>query len=195
MRRITWWLLSTVAAVVLLFSYRTSAGTGVLRVDTAAVAAAPGIVDDPTATPSASSTAATSSQSSTPSRSSTPSQGSTSSRSSRPSQGSTTAPRKTTTATPSKSVLVNGTVSQTRWGPVQVQVRITNRKIVSVTAIQHPNDNPRDEEINAYALPQLEQMVLSAQSANIDTVSGATVTSDGYLSSLQAALDSANFTG
>ena len=55
----------------------------------------------------------------------------------------------------------------------------------------YPNENGRDQEINAYALPVLRQETLDAQSANIDTVSGATVTSDGYIESLQAALDAA----
>ena len=56
----------------------------------------------------------------------------------------------------------------------------------------YPTGNGRDQEINAYALPILTQETLQAQSANIDSVSGATVTSDGYLQSLQAALDAAH---
>jgi uncharacterized protein with FMN-binding domain len=60
-----------------------------------------------------------------------------------------------------------------------------------VSVLQSPNGNPRDQEINAYALPILVQESLDAQSANIDMVSGATVTSDGYLQSLQGALDKA----
>jgi uncharacterized protein with FMN-binding domain len=91
--------------------------------------------------------------------------------------------------------VVNGSVVQTRWGPVQVQVHITDRKITEVTALQIPNGNRRDVEINAYAVPQLRAEVLAAQSAKIDAVSGATVTSDGYVRSLQAALDKAHFTG
>ena len=53
--------------------------------------------------------------------------------------------------------------------------------------------NSRDDEINAYAVPQLRSEVLTAQSASIDAVSGATVTSGGYVESLQAALDAAHF--
>src|SRR5256886_2810941 len=92
-------------------------------------------------------------------------------------------------------LVVNGTVAQTRWGPVQVRVRISGGRIVEVTTIQVPDGNRQDEEINAYAVPQLKQETLDAQSANVDTVSGATVTSDGYRESLQAALDAAHFTG
>jgi uncharacterized protein with FMN-binding domain len=86
-------------------------------------------------------------------------------------------------------------VAQTRWGPVQVQVRIGGGKITDVTALQIPNGNRRDLEINSYAVPQLRSEALTAQSAAIDVVSGATVTSEGYINSLQAALDSAHFKG
>ncbi|MFI6406603.1 FMN-binding protein [Streptomyces sp. NPDC050548] len=86
---------------------------------------------------------------------------------------------------------VTGETAQTRWGPVQVKITVTNGKITDVTAVQSPSDNPRDQEINSYALPQLKSEALAAQSASIDTVSGATYTSDGYRQSLQSALDSA----
>lgn len=86
---------------------------------------------------------------------------------------------------------VTGNTVQTRWGPVQVKVTIKNGKITDVTAVQYPSDNPRDQEINQYALPQLRTEALAAQSASIDTVSGATYTSQGYQQSLQSALDSA----
>jgi uncharacterized protein with FMN-binding domain len=93
------------------------------------------------------------------------------------------------------NLVVNGTVAQTRWGPVQVQVRISGGKITDVKTLQQPTGNRRDYEINSYAVPQLRSAVLAAQSANVDVVSGATVTSEGYLESLQAALDSAHFKG
>lgn len=84
-----------------------------------------------------------------------------------------------------------GSVAQTRWGPVQVQITVSNGKIIKATVLQQPNGNRKDEEINAYALPTLIQDTLVAQSAEIDMVSGATVTSEGYLESLQSALDKA----
>ncbi len=84
-----------------------------------------------------------------------------------------------------------GSVAQTRWGPVQVQITVSNGKIIKATVLQQPNGNRKDEEINAYALPTLIQDTLDAQSAEIDMVSGATVTSEGYLESLQSALDKA----
>jgi uncharacterized protein with FMN-binding domain len=75
---------------------------------------------------------------------------------------------------------------------VQVAITVSNGKISDVAVPVYPNGNGRDQEINAYALPILRQETLSAQSANINTVSGATVTSDGYLQSLQSALDAAH---
>ncbi|MGW5282014.1 FMN-binding protein [Streptomyces collinus] len=86
---------------------------------------------------------------------------------------------------------VTGNTVQTRWGPVQVRVTIRSGRLTEVTAVQYPQDNPRDQEINGYALPQLRREALAAQSADIDMVSGATYTSTGYKQSLQSALDSA----
>jgi uncharacterized protein with FMN-binding domain len=157
MRRITFALMSTLAAVILLFSYRTSTR------GTAAVAGgnAPGIVSGGTS-------------------------------SSAPPSAGTGTTGGTGTGT-GKATVVNGSVAQTRWGPVQVRVTITGGKITDVQALQYPNGNNRDAEINSYALPQLHDQAIAAQSARIDGVSGATVTTDGYTSSLQSALDAANF--
>jgi uncharacterized protein with FMN-binding domain len=95
------------------------------------------------------------------------------------------------TTAPASARTVTGPVAQTRWGPVQVQVTVAGGKLSDVSVLQYPNGNPRDQQINAYALPILVQESLDAQSADIDMVSGATVTSDGYLQSLQGALDKA----
>ena len=108
-----------------------------------------------------------------------------------PSTTSTTAPSpssaaKTTTAT------YAGSVAQTRWGPVQVQITVTGGKVVAADVLQVPSGNRRDQEINAVAVPILNAEAVQAGSAQIDTVSGATVTSNGYVESLQAALDSAH---
>ncbi|MGW5769851.1 FMN-binding protein [Streptomyces longwoodensis] len=86
---------------------------------------------------------------------------------------------------------VTGESVQTRWGPVQVRVTVADGKLTDVTAVAYPQDNPRDQQINSYALPELRSEALRAQSADIDTVSGATYTSDGYRESLQSALDAA----
>jgi hypothetical protein len=94
-----------------------------------------------------------------------------------------------TTAASSRTV--TGPVVQTRWGPVQVEVTVKGGRLSDISVLQQPNGNPRDQQINAYALPILVQETLDAQSAEIDMVSGATVTSDGYRQSLQGALDEA----
>jgi uncharacterized protein with FMN-binding domain len=75
---------------------------------------------------------------------------------------------------------------------VQVRLEISGGTIKQVDVVQYPNGNPRDAEINSYALPILVRETTDAQSANIDMISGATVTSTGYVQSLQSALDKAN---
>jgi uncharacterized protein with FMN-binding domain len=92
----------------------------------------------------------------------------------------------------SSGATVTGQVAQTRWGPVQVQITTDSSGTISaVDVVQYPSGNHEDEQINSYALPVLVQSTLDAQSADIDMVSGATVTSEGYLQSLQSALDQA----
>ncbi|MGW2570153.1 FMN-binding protein [Streptomyces sp. NPDC001537] len=94
-------------------------------------------------------------------------------------------------AAPTGTKTVTGDTVQTRWGPVQVRITLKNGRLTEVTAVTYPTDNPRDQEINSFALPRLRSEALQAQSADIDTVSGATYTSEGYRQSLQSALDSA----
>lgn len=87
---------------------------------------------------------------------------------------------------------VTGAAANTRYGPVQVQLTVTGGRITSANAIRYPSESGRDRQINSFAVPELNAAVLSAQSAGIDTVSGATYTSDGYRQSLQSALDAAH---
>lgn len=86
--------------------------------------------------------------------------------------------------------LVGNTID-TEQGPVQVQITMTGTTITDVTMLQYPNGGGRDQEINSFALPQLVQQALAVQSADIDMVSGATYTSEGFIQSLQSALDQA----
>ncbi|MGQ5638723.1 MULTISPECIES: FMN-binding protein [unclassified Streptomyces] len=111
--------------------------------------------------------------------------------SSAPSSGSGSSSGSSSGSKSGVSKTATGDTVQTRWGPVQVRVTIKSGKLTDVTAVQYPQDNPRDQEINSYALPQLRREALAAQSADIDMVSGATYTSTGYQQSLQSALDSA----
>jgi uncharacterized protein with FMN-binding domain len=85
-----------------------------------------------------------------------------------------------------------GAVVQTRFGAVQVQITVQSGKITDVTALQLTDAERKSIQISNRAAPLLRTEVLAAQSADVQTISGATVTSDAYLSSLQAALDAAN---
>jgi uncharacterized protein with FMN-binding domain len=138
MRRITLWGLSTVAALVLLFSYRTSTvGPAGGQYATLASNGADALRD----------------------------------------AGARTYP---------------GSVVQTRRGPVQVSIVIIDRRIADIAVPISPTDSDRSRDLNARALPLLREQALEAQSADIDSVSGATITSDAYRESLQAAIDAAH---
>jgi len=164
MKRITLWVLSTVTTVVLLFGYHTSTSGPMASTTLAPIEAS-----------------ASSGSSST--RSDTGSTGSGS--------GSDPTTQSSPSTTASQSSTVTGDVAMTRWGPVQVELTIAGGSITDVSVVQYPSGNREDEQINSYALPILTQQTIDTQSANIDMISGATVTSMGYLESLQSALDQA----
>jgi len=86
----------------------------------------------------------------------------------------------------------DGSVVATRFGDVQVRLVESGGKIMDVQALQLPFDRSRSLEISQFVEPILHDEVLQAQSARIDTVSGATYTSEAYSVSLQAALDRAH---
>jgi uncharacterized protein with FMN-binding domain len=87
---------------------------------------------------------------------------------------------------------VNGDVVDTPYGPVQVAVVFSGTRIVDVRTLRTPSDAYRSVGIAAQATPILRQEMLTAQSARVDMVSGATYTSGGYLQSAQYAIDHAN---
>lgn len=82
-----------------------------------------------------------------------------------------------------------GKPANTRWGTVQVKITVQNGQIVSASAPVSPHGAQRSVEINKYAIPILNRETTEAGSAKIDAVSGATVTSGGYVKSLQSAID------
>ncbi|MER7468713.1 FMN-binding protein [Streptomyces sp. NPDC097981] len=84
-----------------------------------------------------------------------------------------------------------GAVIDTRYGPVQVAVTMNGGRLTAVEVLQVPDENRRDRTIASYAVPRLTDEAIGAQSADIDAVSGATYTSEGYIRSLQSALDRA----
>ncbi|KOX45680.1 FMN-binding protein [Streptomyces sp. NRRL F-7442] len=86
---------------------------------------------------------------------------------------------------------VTGPTVQTRYGPVQVELTLDGSRITAARAVQSPGGDPRSRQINASAVPVLIKETVQAQSAHLDTVSGATYTSEGYIGSLQSALDQA----
>lgn len=103
----------------------------------------------------------------------------------------TTPPTKAPTATPTKSSAptprqFEGPSVDTQYGPVQVVITVSGGKITAANDAQ-----PAADPIGANAIPRLNQETLTAQSANIQAVSGATFTSDGYIRSLQQAVDQA----
>src|SRR5512139_1648706 len=109
------------------------------------------------------------------------------------STGATSAPAgPASPAKPNAAVkTVTGVAAETRYGPVQLQVVFSGAKITKINVLDYPTESGRDRQINSYALPILNQEAMTAQSAQIDVVSGATYTSDGYAESLQSAIDKA----
>lgn len=114
--------------------------------------------------------------------------------------GTTASPQSGTAATPTPGAASYGTVTgtftgdtiETRYGPVQVAVTLADGRVSGVQVLQVPSENGRDRSIAASAVPKLTKEALAAQNAHIDAVSGATYTSEGYIRSLQSALDQAH---
>ncbi|MHB8342197.1 MAG: FMN-binding protein [Mycobacteriales bacterium] len=110
-----------------------------------------------------------------------------------PSRGSSPTPTKSSTPRPAGTTKTfTGLTEQTPYGPVQVQITTQGKQITDVEALQMPADTYHSQQLSSYAGPQLRQQVLAAQSANIQGVSGATYTSNGYRQSVQSAIDQWN---
>lgn len=86
---------------------------------------------------------------------------------------------------------ITGAVETTMYGPMQVKVTLAGQRITNVSVVQETNDGQESQQIDSFAIPKLNAETLAAQSARIDTVSGASTTSSGYIGSLQSALDQA----
>lgn len=85
----------------------------------------------------------------------------------------------------------NGSVADAFYGNIQVKAVISGGKLTDVQFLQYPNDRPNSVSINQQAMPYLKQEAIQAQSAHVDTVTGATDTSQAFVQSLGAALNSA----
>jgi uncharacterized protein with FMN-binding domain len=86
---------------------------------------------------------------------------------------------------------ITGPVEDMQWGPVQVTIIVKGKRITAVHATA-PIERPRSAFINQQAIPWLRQEVLQAQSANIDIIGGATLTSEAFDLSLQGTLKEAH---
>jgi uncharacterized protein with FMN-binding domain len=179
MRRIVLWAMSTLTVLVLLFSYSTSRSSTVVataetrQVTTSGTSQSSG---GSASGASASDQAVTSSGSSGSGSSSTSSSGSGSS-----SSGASTA-----------ATTVAGDAVMTRFGAVQVQITVANGKITAADVLQVPSEDRHDQMINSRAVPVYNSETVQSQSADIDVLSGATVTWEGYTQSLQSAIDQAH---
>ena len=89
------------------------------------------------------------------------------------------------------SGVFQGNTTQTRWGPVQVEITVTDGQITNVSTLQYPNGDRKSLNISNQVLPWLQQEVLRTQSINITGISGATYTSNGFRTSLASALQKA----
>ena len=87
--------------------------------------------------------------------------------------------------------IYKGPAVSSTWGPVQVIITLKGKKITNVKAVVHPPEPP-SQAIESHALPILKSEVLKAQSAKINAVSGATITSTAYIKSLKGALKKAH---
>ncbi|KNH15447.1 FMN-binding protein [Arthrobacter sp. ZBG10] len=109
-----------------------------------------------------------------------------------PDSATTKGTTKGTTSGTTAAGTFTGADVQTRLGSVQVQITVAGGTITDVTALHLTDDDRKSIQISNRAAPVLRSEVLAAQSADVQTVSGATVTSGAYLTSLQAAIDAAN---
>jgi uncharacterized protein with FMN-binding domain len=204
MRRITTWLLGTISALVLLFSYHTSTdatpATSVVAQGDDGTASDgttdSGSSDSGSASDSGSSGSGSSGDSGSSGSGSSGDAGSSGSGASSGSSGGSSSSSGSSggssSSSSSSSKTYTGDAVSTRYGDVQVRIRVKNGKVTSAKVTQVPWGNGRDQQINSYAVPVLNQEAVASQSASIDMVSGATYTSQGYIGSLQSALDQAH---
>ena len=163
MRRALLAVAATVAMVVGLLHYKSGSVPKSLRI--ANVGAQP--ESSPSSPPAAGASPATGSGGSSPDAGGTPAAGSGGTRT------------------------IAGPVEENRFGPVQVQIQVSGRRITSVKTLELPADRARSAYISSVAGPILTQEALQAQNASIHSVSGASYTSDSFAQSLQAALTQA----
>ena len=179
MKRIATWVFATIGGIALLFTYKTSteavpARSFVPPALGAHAATAPKTAHSPAHTGSPSSNA---SQAPAPSK-------------------QAPAQQQTPAAPAQPAGLKNGTYTGARqhtpYGPVRVRITISGGQVTAATATEFPSGSRTDTVINNYAIPQLQNESVGAKDGQIDMISGATYTSNGYIASLQDAIDQAH---
>lgn len=181
MRRVILAVFGTIAGLVGLLSFKTHPQS---------IAAPPAAISTTAPGSLAAATAGTSTARSGSSKGGTGSSTTTSGANAGTASTSTKA-KTSSTAKATSTKTITGSSVDTRYGPVQVRIVVTNGKLTGVAAVDYPANSGRDQQINAAAIPALNQEVLAAGNAKVDMISGATYTSQGYLDSLQSALDKA----
>jgi uncharacterized protein with FMN-binding domain len=181
MRKVLLALLLTAVGLGLLLSFRSRSATGAATTTALGGSALTGTsattTDAGAATPSATASAS----------SAAPSTAASAASSSPAASPSKTAAK----GSGAKSGTFTGAAENTQFGNVQVQAVVSGGKLTNVIVLQVPDNGGYEDQIVQIAVPELKSEALSAQSANIDVVSGATYTSQGYAESLQSALDQA----
>ncbi|MFI6562950.1 FMN-binding protein [Streptomyces sp. NPDC050534] len=182
----------TVSGIVLLLALKPTTDPGLARADAPAPAATASASPSPSAASPSPSASASPSKSKVPAKKRAASSPSASHPATAAPTRTSSAPSapKTTAAAPTTRT-VTGATAQTQYGPVQVRITLTGSRITGASAVQYPDGAARSKDINSTAVPKLNQETLQAQSASIDSVSGASYTSAGYRQSLQSALDRA----
>ena len=176
MRRIVTWAMSTLTVLVLLFSYHTSRSSVVATAETRPVT-----------------TSAQSAPSTTTDQGAGSSGGTDEAEGAEDSAGSGDASSDSSGSSASAAATnFAGDAVDTRCGPVQVQITVADGRITAVDVLQVPMEDRHDQMINSRAVPVYNEEAVQAQSADIDVVSGATVTWEGYTQSLQSAIDAAH---
>ena len=114
----------------------------------------------------------------------------------RPADNTPTSPTPTTTAAASPSSgwrdgTYTGPVADAFYGPLQVEAVIENGRLADVKVVRYPDDRPESIQVNEHSNPLLRAEALSAQTAAVDIISGATQSSEAFQKSLAAALSQA----
>jgi uncharacterized protein with FMN-binding domain len=102
-----------------------------------------------------------------------------------------TSPATAKSGAPTATRTVTGSAATTPYGPMQVKITLAGQRITKAAVVQQTNDGTESQQIDSFAIPKLTSETITAQSARIDAVSGASYTSSGYIQSLQSALDQA----